>query len=241
MRFSFEDQQDITRLRIDLPQNSHPKAIQLADAFNKDLDEFQQRFASAVVTPDLDVMFIEFEKLEELARERNTETLQLLRDRVWICQQRAEVHSRIQTYLNASARSARDELQKVFEQLKAEMGHNFSDNLKLEQAVRGTDAWKSAYDIERFHHGNVSSINIGQNVPIETARRLEKHSFVVLHNWLTSFIERRTREVDPSLARVEQQNEQMLASIKRGKSQLGNGATNVQLVRDEPSQADDAT
>lgn len=241
MRFSFEDQQDIASLRIDLHQKSHPKAIELADAFNKDLDEFQRRFTSAFVDPDIDVMFIELEKLKELAHERNGETLQLLRDRVLICQQRAEVHSRIQTYLNASAKSAREELQKVFESLKAEMGHNFSDNLKLEQAVKNTDAWKAAHDIERFHHGNVSSINVGQNVPVETARRLEKQSFVVLHNWLMSFLERRTREVDPNLSQVEEHNERMLESIERSKSQPGHGKTSVRLDGDKPSQTDDAT
>lgn len=241
MRFSFEDQQDIASLRIDLHRNSHPKAIQLADAFNKDLDEFQRRFTSAVVDPDIDVMFIELEKLKELAHERDGETLQLLRDRVLICQQRAEVHSRIQTHLNASAKSAGEELQKVFETLKAEMGHNFSDNHKLEQAVRGTDAWKAAHDIERFHHGNVSSINVGQNVPVETARRLEKQSFVVLHNWLMSFLERRTREVDPNLSQAEEHNERMLASIERSKSQPGHGTISVRLDGDKPSQADDAT
>ncbi len=240
MKFSFEDQQNLQSLRITLHPKCDPTAIELADAFNADMDSFEERLNSFFAPPSIDAMVIEYDDLVAIRETRDRETLQVLRDLVRIHSLRSRIHEKIQDRLNAAAKAEFEKLQEVTEKVKAQMAHLYTDKLKLEQAVRNTADWNEAHEIERFHQQQIAAMNNLPNVSVATPRRFEKQYFVVLTNWVNAFLERRTREVDPNQAKIEEHNERMRASIDSRKS-LPGSSTSVQLDRDEPSEADDAT
>lgn len=241
MKFSVEDQQNLQSLRITLHPKCDPTAIELADAFNADMDGFEERLNSFFDPPSIDAMVVEFDDLKAIRDTRDMETLQVLKDLVSIHSLRSGFHGKIQDCLNAASKAARENCEAVTNNVKATLTPHYKERAKLDDAVKNTAAVKEAHELFLFHRDQVAEINKNANISGETVSRLEKQYFVVLTNWVNAFLERRTREVDPRLAQVEERNERMLASIERSKSQRGNGSASVQLDRDEPSKADGAT
>lgn len=233
MKFSFDDQTNLKRLRIDLHPNCAPDAVKFCDAFNLELDQFEVRFNNYFASPSVDVMEVEFESLEEIARGRNRETLELLQAVVSLLSLRLEVHRKIVSHLKAAATAAREELRKVRETAHARLSQEFTDKAVLADAVNKTDAVKQAYQLERFHADKVAELNREPNFSEGELQKLTMQYTAILQNWVSAFIERRTREVDPNQAKVDELNERMRASIERNKSHNAAEDARIRQERDE--------
>ncbi len=204
MKFDYEDVQNIAKLRISLPKTAAAAAVELADQFNEQLDQFQKRMAELFVVPNIEPLASDMKDLEKLGKAQRALKFELVKSLVQLLEARIAIDEPIQAALTEAASEARKQEKALQAEYTERLTQSGLSGVALSHAVANVDVVSKAREASQTQHGNISALNnSSETLPSGSVARIHSDITNRFVAWVTELANLESAPTNPQVPRPQ--------------------------------------
>lgn len=190
VKFTYDDLQKIEKLRIHLDRRAAQEAIEIAEQFNAELDQWQQRSAEFFEGPDVDLLSSELHELEAIADDRRFVRFDLCRHALRLFDTRIEFDANIRHHLKRVTEAAAAAHKETQGNVRTELARVGLSGGRLEVSVNNATPVVEAREAWQLQRSFLNSLSTdGVNMVAASVTRIRDAFLSRFQRWVSELVD----------------------------------------------------